>query len=246
MNPERRAIVSIVAAVLVVVLVTAIILVFGVIPLPEFPSLADQPDPSIPGTVAYVEFDDEPCIFTVPASGGEAREVWCGRDYVEFPAWSSDGLLVLMDWTAQPTYVLIDPATGNEVDRVPIDDIDRPGTQPLPYPPEARQDRADGGTLRINGPRGGASAVTVRLPGGEDRTIVSVKDGPTDYWFVQAQWSPDGEWVLVSDSAGRLLIVADTGDPEARVLVEGLQEWGPQAAWYIPGDSTYTVNIPGK
>ena len=41
------------AAVSVLAVVTVIIFVFGVIPLPEFSSLADQPDPSIPGTVPY-------------------------------------------------------------------------------------------------------------------------------------------------------------------------------------------------
>ena len=175
MTPERRAVISIVAAVSVLVIVTVAILVFGVIPLPDFPSLADQPDPSIPGTVAYVEYDETPCLFTVPASGGAGREAWCGREYVEFPAWTSDGLLVVTDWAGAPTYVLIDPTTGTEVDQVPAADGVDAG--PPAYPGVEKQKRADGATVHTEGIRGGESAVIVRLSSGEDQTILSVEKG---------------------------------------------------------------------
>lgn len=244
MTPQRRAVVSIVAAVSVLVIVTVVILVFGVIPLPDFPSLADQPDPSIPGTVAYMEYDETPCLFTVPASGGAGREAWCGREYVEFPAWTSDGLLVVTDWDGAPTYVLIDPTSGAEVDVVPAgDQFNDP--DPLPYQGTARQERADGATVHTDGVRGGTSSVIVRVDG-HDQTILSIQGAPSDYRFYEAQWSPDGEWVLVSDTEGRLLIVGATGTPAARMLMDGLEKWGPQAAWYIPGNDTYTVDIPGR
>ena len=249
MKSERRAIVSIVAAVSVLVAVTAIIFVFGVIPLPDFPSLAEQPDSSIPGTVAYLafenEFGNEPCLVTVPASGGRVVEwVWCGRQYVEFPSWTADGLLVVVDYTAQPSYLLIDPATGTAVDRIPQDN--QPGEPvPLPYSSTVRQERPDGARVRTDGGRGGDASVVVRI-NGEDQTILSVENAPSDYSFIDVQWSPDGAWVLVSDTAGRLLIVGADGNPGARVLVDGLQPYGAQAAWYIPGNTTYTVEIPGR
>jgi len=243
MTPERRAVVAIVAAGSVLVIVTVIILVFGVIPLPHFPALTDQPDPSIPGTVAYMEYDETPCLFTVPASGGEGQEAWCGREYVEFPAWTADGLLVVTDWQAEPTYVLIDPVTGTEVDQVPAGDQLADG--PLPYSGQDRQERGDGAKVHTEGLRGGTSSVVVRLDG-QDQTILSIEGAPSDYRFYAAQWSPDGEWVLVSDTEGRLLIVGADGTPGARVLVDRLEEWGPQAAWYIPGHDTYTVDIPGR
>ena len=245
MNPARRAVVSIVGAGLVVLLVMVIILVFGVIPLPDFPSLADQPDPSIPGTVAYVGFDGGPCLFTVPASGGETREVWCGREYVEFPMWSSDGLLVLNDWTVEPTYLVIDPVSGTEVDRLPIGDQGA-DAEPIPYPLDKRRERADGAIVLVEGRGNGEAEVVVRLSDGSERMILSVTDAPSDYYFHESQWSPDGEWVLITDNAGRLLIVGANGTPDARVLVDDLQDWGAQAAWYIPGNDTYTVDIAGR
>lgn len=242
MNADRRAVVSIVGAVLVLMLVTVIILVFGIIPLPEFASLADQPDPSIPGTVAYVGVDEDSCLLTVPASGGEPHEVWCGREFVEFPAWSPEGLLVLTDWSAEPTYLLIDPVTGTEVDRVPVGDPGAEG-EPPPRRLDERRERADGAVVRTDGRSNGEAAVVVRFLDGSEQTIVSVKDTAADYYFYEAQWSPDGEWVLVTDNAGRLLIVGADGTPGARVLIEGLQDWGAQATWYIPGNDTYTVDI---
>jgi len=244
MNPERRAIVSIVAAVSVLAVVTVIIFVFGVIPLPDFPSLADQPDPSIPGTVAYVEFDDTRCLVTVPAAGGETREVWCGQQYMEYPSWTADGMLAILDYNAEPTYLLIDPATGTEVDR--IRQADQTGaTGPFPTPSGNRQERPDGATVRTEGRQDGEASVIVRVDGSE-QTILSVEGAPSDYGFIEVQWSPDGEWVLVSDSEGRLLIVGADGTPGARVLVDGLRPYGAQAAWYIPGNATYTVEVPGR
>jgi hypothetical protein len=245
-NADRRAIVSIVGAVFVLLLVTVIIVVFGVIPLPEFPLLADQPDASIPGTVAYLDFDDDPCIFTVPASGGEPTEVWCGREYIEFPAWTADGLLVLTDWTTEPAYLLIDPATGAEVDRVPVEEQGNDRQLPA-LPMDERRERSDGAKVFTDGRNDDDEVeVFVRLATGDQETILSAADVPSDYYLYDAQWSPDGEWVLVADSAGRLLVVGADGIPGVRVLVDGLQDWGTQAAWFIPGDDTYTVDIPGR
>ena len=245
MNADRRAVVSIVGAVVVLLLVTVIIVIFGVIPVPEFALLSDQPDPSIPGTVTYVGVDDDPCLFTVPASGGQPDEVWCGRESVEFPVWSSDGLLVLTDWSAEPTNLLIDPATGTQVDRVPVGDQGAEG-EPPPRSLDERRERSDGAVVITDGRGNGEAAVVVRFLDGSEQTIVSVDDTPADYYFYDAQWSPDGEWVLVTDNAGRLLIVGADGTQAARVLVDGLQDWGAQAAWYIPGNDTYTVDIPGR
>ena len=249
MKSERRAIVSIVAAVSVLVVVTAIIFVFGVIPLPDFSVPGRTARPVDPGHRGVSGIRQR--IRQRTLSGHRARFrrrlvewVWCGRQYVEFPSWTADGLLVVVDYTAQPSYLLIDPTTGTEVDRIPQDN--QPGEPvPLPYPSTVRQERPDGARVRTDGGRGGDASVVVRI-NGEDQTILSVENAPSDYSFIDVQWSPDGAWVLVSDTAGRLLIVGADGNPGARVLIDGLQPYGAQAAWYIPGNTTYTVEIPGR
>ena len=56
MTDSRKAVISAIAAVVVVGLVVGLVLVLAVIPLPDFPSLADDPDPSISGTVAFARW----------------------------------------------------------------------------------------------------------------------------------------------------------------------------------------------
>lgn len=237
MSPEKRTWISVGGAVLVVVVVTAIIFVFGVIPLPKYPSLADQPDPSIPGTVAYLVSDEDSCLFTVLASGDVQREIWCGRSYVQDPVWTSDGLLALTDWSSEGAWVLIDVSTGVQVARIPF------GDEPIPDLTGERHERADGAFVSTEQYGNGTTEVNVRLPDGSLHTVLSVTDAPRDYHFAQVQWSPDGAWILVTDSAGRLLVVGADGTPGARILAEGLDGWGTQAAWYIPGDDTYTIDV---
>ncbi|MDH3262115.1 MAG: hypothetical protein OEM81_10920 [Acidimicrobiia bacterium] len=243
MNPERRAIVSIVAAVSVLVVVTAIILIFGVIPLPDFPSLTEQSDPSIPGTIAYVVHDRASCIYTVPASGGQPAEVWCGQ-YADVPGWTSDGLLVVTDYFAEPVYVLIDPATGSEVDRVRIGTGSDGGPEPYPY--DLRRQRPDGAVVFTDWKGDGASTVRVRFADGTERAILTVENAPRDYNFSDAQWSPDGSRLLISDSAGRLIVAKAEGEANPRVVVRDQETWAYNAAWYIPGNDTYTVDVPGR
>jgi len=243
MTPERRAIVSIVAAVSVLALVTVIIFVFGVIPLPNFPALADQPDPSIPGTVAYVTHGRDSCMYTVPASGGPAQDVWCGQ-YADVPGWTPDGLLVVTDYFAEPVYVLIDPATGSEVDRVRIGTGSDGGPEPYRY--DLRRQRPDGAVVFTDWKGDGAATVRVRFADGTERTILSIADAPRDYNFPDAQWSPDGSRLLISDSAGRLIIANVEGEANPRVVAHDQETWANNAAWYIPGYDTYTVEIPGR
>ncbi|MFM8303168.1 MAG: hypothetical protein ACKOA9_02530, partial [Actinomycetota bacterium] len=45
-------------------------------PLPEFPSLAERPDPALGGTVAYYAADTR-CIRIVAAAGAPSRDAWC-------------------------------------------------------------------------------------------------------------------------------------------------------------------------
>ena len=48
-------------------------------PPPSFPSLRDQPDPSLHGTVAYYDMGTQ-CIEAVSASGATARQLYCPQE----------------------------------------------------------------------------------------------------------------------------------------------------------------------
>jgi hypothetical protein len=224
----NRAVVAVSASVLVVVAVLVIVLVFGVIPLPDYPSLAEQPDASIPGTVAFITDGQPACLGVVPASGGVATEVRCGAVELGTLGWTSDGKIITIDFTTSTArYLIIDPTSGEIIDTVPAG-VDEP--TPLVREPEST--RADGAVLITDNTRG-ATAVKLRSPNQDPVTILSA-DGPQDYSFDVATWSPDGQWVLVVDSEGRILIVGASGSPGARLLVEGASRW-MNAAWYMPG-----------
>ncbi len=234
MTDSRKVIVSIVASVVVVGVVVGLVLAFAVIPLPDYPSLAENPDSTIAGTVAYARWDNgDLCISTVAAGGGESREVLCDRNiaFGEFaPGWTPDGMLVVQDYSpSSDVFRVIDPETGDTVDRVPLD-MDKRAVEP--YRMDQYAPASDGSTVFAEDNRGSVRLV-VRSPNGAERTILEA-EGPKNYWFEWSSWSPDGEWILVQDSKGRIIVIAAEGDPNARILVEGVDGW-MSTFWYMPG-----------
>jgi hypothetical protein len=224
----KRAVVAVSASVVVIIAVLVVVLVFGVIPLPDYPSLADHPDASIPGSVAFITEGDPPCLGVVSASGGPSTELRCGVVEMGTLGWTSDGLIITIDFSSStPLYLLVDPASGEIVDTVPAD-----VNEPKPLVWESQSTRADGAVLLTDGARG-TTTVKVRLPN-QDPVPILTADGPHDYSFTTATWSPDGQWVLVVDSEGRILVVGENGTPTARVLVQSASPW-MNATWYIPG-----------
>jgi hypothetical protein len=235
---DRRWTLGVAGAAVVVVTVLAVILLVGYVPLPVFPQLADDPDPRILGTVAYVhDVGEARCIALVPAGGGTATDLICrpGLEVSEI-AWTEDGLVAFTTYVHEGLFLaLIDPETGSEVNRMPLRDPLGEGAWTAD---RARRD--DGARLLYEQRMGGEAVVRVRQPDGEIRELVRV-EGPADYGIVHAQWSPDGEWILATDTRGRMFITTGTGDPAPRILVEGVGF--PAAAWAIEGEATYTVDV---
>src|SRR5665811_910509 len=181
---------------------------------------------------------------TIPAGGGPATEVGCSWEMGgEGLAWTADGLLVTLDFTGSPAqYVLIDPASGEIVDRI---DTALNGPEPLFKRPNAT--RLDGAVVTVGAMytadrSNNGAVIWVSRQGAKAMVLLKV-DGPRDYRFETAIWSPDGNWILVSDSLDRLLIVRADGDPTPRILVEDVQPWN-RSAWYLPGFTEGTFDIP--
>lgn len=239
-----RAVAAIVASAVVVIAAVVVILTVGLVPLPDLPSLADDPDPAIVGTIAYVHGTwEDSCIAVTPASGGESRDIWCGRQPPDQLAFTPDGLLLVSGWPERPVDVdgpivtVIDPQTGNEVDEVRPD-----GRVPGTWVPD-RTRRDDETVLQIGSREEGVAELRVGAPGSEPQTIVRL-EGPRDYEFVEAQWSPDGAWILAVDSRGRLIVVGADGTPAARLLIDtdGDPWLATRIAWWIPDNTTYTID----
>lgn len=230
---DTRQTVGLGIAAVIVVVVAALVAVFGIVPFPDTPRLADQPEPQVPGRLAYLSWDDgESCLHVVDGAGNDLV-LTCDPDHGgEGLRWTEDGYIALTVWsvTAREERI-IDPATGDTVEVREAPELDELGRVPEPgdltIPPHVR---ADGTEVRVDS-RAGKVEIAVGRPG-EPREVVWEAVGPERYRLEQPSWSPDGEWLLVRDSRGHLLVLGADGDPAPRIWVE---DAGWQYAWYIRG-----------
>src|SRR5687768_1081263 len=143
------------AAIGVALAVAAAIWAFGIAPLPDYPSLADRPDPSIPGRIAFVRFGERPCVHVVAAGGGDVRRLLCSEEetwergevaWFGGPIrWTRDGRIVVQAFgPAGPEAIVVDPETGRVLERirveVPLDERPVPGSDDV---------RSDGAKLIV-------------------------------------------------------------------------------------------------
>ncbi|MGH8904126.1 MAG: hypothetical protein ACRDYA_21205 [Egibacteraceae bacterium] len=219
---DRRPVIAVAVATVIVVAAFGGIVLFGGLPAPSYPSLADHPDPRIPGTVAFWRTGGRsPCLSLVPARGGQVRELWC-KEHAETrrPEWTADGNLVVHTYSVNgPEHLTIDGDTGEVLER-------RAGSfdeYPQPTVADARGD----GTRAVVDSAEGEATLSLVPPSGRPQVLL-VAHGPRDYTFFDTRWSPDGNWLLVTDSEERVLVVdPDTG--QARLLVNDGQSpaWSP-------------------
>lgn len=228
-GPLRTAL-AVTAAGLVVAGTIAVIVVAGYVPLPPMPELAADPDPDLPGTIAFVHGSwEDACLATVAASGAEPVDLRCGEPVPQSLAWTIEGDLAVAGWdefAREPdgaTMTVLDAATGQELDRFAVT------WETITWPTD-RTERADGARLLASGMREGRAVLEVRDADGATRELLRV-EGPRDYGIVSAQWSPDGEWVLAADTRGRLFVVAADGEPGPRLVAD---IGGRAAPWVLP------------
>lgn len=213
------------AAVIAVVLLGGVllgILTLGRLHYPQFPSLREQPDRSIPGLIAYVRWDEDSrdgrsCLWVVAASGEHApRRLVCDREVGGPVRWTPRGIEL---HTPEGTRV-IDPVTGRTRERTQGTGVQAP---PFPGTPESRT--LAGITLVPRSGEPGRAELWLEHGDGV-QSRVAFADGPRDYTWWDAVWAPGGRYAAVQDSAQRLLIV----DTE-RGLVRLLAEDAGQAVW---------------
>jgi len=234
-HPHRRLVVIIVgllAALLVAVVAFIVVAVVQYGRAPSFPSLTSHPDRSLHGTIAYVSQDDQPCLRVTLASGAAARELQCfDRSTEGWPselAWLDDGRLRAtaleeVPYRAVRWQRIYDVRTGAVVEVPPSEVVD---TAP-PGASSRLSEKMGLGTNDSTAVNAAGEQVTVRSsdghvelvlsgPGGE-HTLLSV-DGGGGYAMNGPAWSPDQKWVLVHDSAGRLLLTTIDEPSTTRVL----------------------------
>ena len=210
-HPDRsdgssRSMAALLAAALLLVAVVVLVLVFGIARPPALPSLVDQPDPAPPAAVAWTSFDrdDGPCLH-VARPDGATETLDCNLDG-EVWAWDDDGIAVLI-YAARDELEIIDPTSGELIDRREVDDDQR---SELP-PRGTVSSRHRGGTLTVTRD--------------DTRDVLWEIDAPEGYRVGPGVVSPDGAWVAMFDSAERLLLVPADGSAEPRVWAEDTTEW---------------------
>jgi len=251
MSPRARTLVATIGAAVVVVAAVIVILVVGFVPVPDYPSLAGATDSSPLGRIAYSvgaedehegEFDER-CVHVVDATTGSPTRVLCRDGLGWAMGWTDDGHVVAEDHhrgfeerNGSTPVLLIEPEAGGGVEPA------RSAGEPRFLWPEQRTRRDDG--TRVDTEDDGRGVV-LRSDDGATRVIVHPDEAPSNYRFIDPQWSPDGRFVLVTDTEGRLLVVTAEEEPEAYVLVEtGIDGHDVGvAAWYIEGNDTYTIGL---
>ena len=219
-RPRERLWPVVVTIVAIVVIAGGVLLwraIQGATRIPEFPSLVDTPDSSLHGTVAYLDWSYPGCLHVVSASGSYARDLGCpgGTNLM----WLPDGRLQIWPYTGaevpggagQPIFGKIFDVTAGTSEDMASSDI----------PPQSGAD--NGPILGPNGERVtvSKSGDTIELatdgPSGST-TLLSIPEAGEQYEMTVWGWSPDGAWVMMYDSAARLLIVTTSKPSTARVL----------------------------
>jgi len=200
-----RSVAALIAAAVLVVGVVVLVLVLGVARPPALPTVAEQPDPAPPASVAWTRWQEGfACVDTL-APDGTVTEIACDLQGEEILAWDADGI-ALWVWGPREMVEILDPATGEVVDT-------RPASGQLldERPMDALRVRHDDGRL------------TVQLR--DTGEVLWEVDAHANYRVREGSLSPDGEWVAMFDSAGRLLVAPTDGSVEPRVWHEDDEQW---------------------
>lgn len=232
-SPGRRVLIvvlAVVAALGAAVVVMLVLLFTQRGSVPSFPSLQENPDPALHGTVAYL--GDGNCIRIIAAAGGPSKEALClpsqdvavaeklGKEQGPQLVWLPDGRLEVT------MFRMTDPPGPNfEAGWQKVVDVRSGAVEDVPaaaVPSSA--DRTTQPSTNTTGQRiswtSDAASGRIRIllhDDGTTRTLLSAK-GPGEYTYglLSAFWSPDGSWVAADD--GRILVITPD-DAVTRVLV---------------------------
>lgn len=189
---------------------------WGLRPTPEFASLVTDPDPSLVGTVVFLKPYPDECVYAVPASGGEARQIACLEGGPGGLRWLPDGRVQSTRYqggegTPPTASWIIDVETG-AVTEVPDSEI--------PPQPEDAAGPAPGPNGEVVACESARGTLTLTMG---DRILLDV-GAPETYCMGGPAWNGDGSWFVVKDDLDRLLLVTTAEPSQTRVLVES--GWG--------------------
>ncbi len=242
---NRRRVGMIVGVTIAVVVSAALVLALLVVreltrQVPQFPSLAKNPDTSLQGTVAYFA-DQARCVKVVAAAGRPVKTVFClpkmdvakavkeGKEIGPQLVWLPGGRLQVTMFRMTPPakpgaapvlhrgwQKIVDVRTGKIEDVAWADVPSQPNrhTHPMVSPSGQRINwTSDNGRVKV----------MLTDPNGS-RTLLSVQ-GPGEYTYRlgAAFWAPNWQWIAADD--GRILIIT-TGHPSVTRVLTGESSQG--------------------
>lgn len=224
---DRWFAVAVIAGVAAVIVAAVVLLRIG-IEDPSPPSLAETPNPAIPGDILYADRDN--CLILARASGESRRQVACLAVPIRLLYILDAARIAYVDAATYPeVLVVVDVATGRELERRPFD----PAANPLPA-------AAPDGTRLTERPNRAFDLI-------RDGRIVSTLTFETDTWNLQvAGWSPDSQWVAITyypprtgkpelwliarDDAIRGTLAENVGGSPIAWSIDGVGSWPPPPA----------------
>ena len=223
---------AVVCAMAVAVVTFGVGLTLGPHEAPAFPSLAQHPDPSLQGTVAYLS-DRSGCVRVRAASGTPVKDVYClpardvktaqklGKELGPQLVWRPDGRLeiTMFRMTDPPGpgfrkgwQKVVDVRTGA------VQDVPAAQVPSVPNRTTHPSINAAGQRLTWTSSDNGRVAVVLH-EGTTSRTLMSAQGpGEGTYRLGAVFWSPDGQWVAADD--GRILVITPGRPAVTRVLTD--------------------------
>ncbi len=207
-----RRVWALVVAVVVVVVAVAVIIAFGIVPYPDLPAMADQPDPPVTGQIAYARYDgDGPCVHVVDGRGRE-DELGCGSAFEGSLRWIDEDRLGVQRFGGSARIDVYDVATGEVVETLVDHDEDL-------FDRGVLQDvAADGRRVTTGGEEGRVWVEVVDDAGAVERVLEL--DGPERYQLHDVGWTEDGAWIVARDSGQRVIVVDAEGRVEPRLWAQ--------------------------
>jgi hypothetical protein len=264
MTKNRKVLIAGGTSLVLMAMTLGAIVMFGYTNVPTFASLKIYPDPSITGTLAYVDEDDNgnSCLHVIHANGDGGEVKHCDVTYYTSPIFTKDGDVVMS--SPDPVeynntkYEVFDAETLRSKETFSVfrgsgDFLTQAYGDETLFTSGDSYDDYDSGLFHA---RARAHTVWVaRDREGKDR--VFSRHAPASYDFISAAHSPDKKWIVVSSSRGDVLISDDKGNVRELVhghadsghggLFGGGVDFGPYSlssvAWYQTGHTEGTVDV---
>lgn len=193
------------AAAVLVVTVVGTVLLFGVKRPPALPSVSESPDPAPSAAIAWTGRSGNDFCIHVARRDGTVTQIRCDQQGGKVLGWPDSDRLSVARHDDRGSVADINPVTGEIIEvRAGDADAGSPGRSPSPQPVTSYRD--DG-------------ALVVEHDGTELWRVTA----PDGYDVHSSSQSPDGRFVVMTDAAGRLLVVPADGSRPPRIWADDVE-----------------------